>query len=102
MPQEPMYETREMTTAELSEVINRINPKTVISNQQMQHAQAVEYEIDWPERFTEKWVAMHVHRVFLDDEEEFSVLRESVAGDDPTTKLNKLIAYQPRARDFHG
>jgi hypothetical protein len=102
LPVQPQYEAVRMSTAELLQVLQKANIATVIS-QHMQQAQDVCYDCLWPkEGLTEEWVEEHVHKVFMDDYKKLSLLGNSVAGDDPATKLNKLVAYQPGGRRFYG
>ena len=60
------------------------------------------YDILTPEKFTEEWVRDHVHEVFMDDARAIDLLRCSVAGTDPATRLKHVVAYQPIDRVFYG
>ena len=93
LPVQPQYEAIEMSTAELLQVIQKANLATVLS-QHMQQAQDSCYDILLPKQMTEEWVKEHVHKVYMDDHRALEALCDSFPGDDPATKLNKLIAYQ--------
>ena len=93
-----------MSTAELLQVLEKANLRNLrtVLSQQMQQAQDSCYDIHIPKQLTEEWVQEHVHEVFMDDRRALDLLCRSVHGNDPATKLNKLLAYQPLTQVFYG
>ena len=55
-----------------------------------------------PKHFTKEWVKEHVHEVHFDDLKALAELRDSVAGDHPTTKLEQILAFRQGKGNFYG
>ena len=101
LPVQPLYEAIEQSTTELLQLLKRANLATVLSHQ-IQKASSIVYDMPIPKQLTEDWVEKHVHKVFVDDHDALRTLRSSVVSNDPATKLNKLVAYQPNVQKFYG
>ena len=52
------------------------------------------YDVLLPEQITEKWVTDHIQEVFLDDQASLALLQNSMASDDPATRLARMRVYK--------